>query len=130
MSKKNPLLRFLPSGGMKNTHSDGLPVEFALSPKQPVGHLSKSYIIKNTRYPPFICPLCNRPFTKERPKTREHIIAKTQGGRGLYNNFETICEECNEEKYTHKIIDYMVWKVNGRKGDWETWNNRKYYKTV
>lgn len=117
MGKKG---RILSIAGLGNAYAPGMPIKFIKDPSSPdsviCGGGGRS---GRTGYPPYLCPHCHRRFAKGREKTRDHIVPRSRGGGLSYGNKEYICMDCNQLKYTHSLLEFMIWKAGGWSGRWE-----------
>lgn len=45
-----------------------------------------------------ICPDCRRRYSKQRPRTLDHVLALASGGIHALANFRIVCRSCNSSK--------------------------------
>lgn len=55
-----------------------------------------------------ICPICGNNFSDKRQKVYDHRIPVIKGGQGILDNYQIICNECNNQKRSicrHCVLD-------------------------
>lgn len=51
------------------------------------------------------CPLCGKPYSRERPPTVDHIVPRSMGGTLEEDNRRVICRKCNNRKGSRPVWD-------------------------
>lgn len=57
------------------------------------------------------CYLCEKPITKQKDFSLDHVIPLSRGGRDEESNWQPSHKECNWEKGSLTDEEYRVWKA-------------------
>lgn len=59
-----------------------------------------------------VCFLCEKPFSLRAPATIEHLVPKSLGGSGRFDNLALTHEKCNHRRETASWIAAVVYFTN------------------
>jgi len=67
-----------------------------------VNEVTRKYVLAES------CAYCGRSFTKENPKSLDHIVPVVKGGKNETSNINICCLECNMRKRDSTLQDWIA----------------------
>jgi 5-methylcytosine-specific restriction endonuclease McrA len=59
-----------------------------------------------------VCFFCEKPFSLTSPATIEHLVPKSMGGSGRFDNLALTHENCNHKRQCHGWLAYVTFALN------------------